>query len=81
MGSLGTQSLVMGCMAANYPASLMASGMGFGLAVGRIGAIVGPGHLAVAPALSALPKAGFYAFTVPAVCGAVTLAAPPPAPR
>ncbi|MFE9687391.1 hypothetical protein [Streptomyces sp. NPDC006285] len=35
VGSLGTQSLVVGCMAASYPPQLIGTGMGFALAVGR----------------------------------------------
>ena len=77
VGSLGTQSLVVGCMAAHYSPRMMSSGMGFGLAVGRFGAIVGPSYLAAVTTLVASPKAGFYAFTVPAVLGAVAITALP----
>ncbi|MFD4415873.1 MFS transporter [Streptomyces sp. NPDC058476] len=77
VGSLGTQSLVVGCMAASYPPQLIGTGMGFGLAVGRLGAIVGPSYLAAVTTWVASPKAGFYAFTVPAVFGAVAVASLP----
>ncbi|MFJ7772689.1 hypothetical protein ACIQ1J_30965 [Streptomyces sp. NPDC097107] len=77
VGSLGTQSLVVGCMAASYPPHLMGIGMGFGLAVGRFGAIVGPSYLAAVTTWVASPKAGFYAFTVPAMFGAVAVACLP----
>ncbi|MFG3390691.1 MFS transporter [Streptomyces sp. WAC05458] len=74
VGSLGTQSLVVGCMAASYPPQLIGTGMGFGLAVGRFGAIVGPSYLAAVTTWIASPKAGFYAFIMPAVFGAVAIA-------
>ncbi|WP_413810800.1 MFS transporter [Streptomyces sp. OE57] len=80
VGSLGTQSLVVGCMAASYPPQLMGVGMGFGLAVGRFGAIVGPSYLAAVTTWVASPKAGFYAFTVPAVFGAVAVVSLPKTP-
>ncbi|MFC8924536.1 hypothetical protein LH646_26375 [Streptomyces sp. WA1-19] len=39
--------------------------------MGRIGAIAGPGYLAAVAVLVAAPQAGFNAFVVPAVLGAV----------
>ncbi|NRQ38235.1 MFS transporter [Nonomuraea sp. NN258] len=77
VGSLGTQSLVMACMAEHYPPALRASGMGFGLGAGRFGAIAGPGYLAAVTVYLASPQAGFYAFVLPAVLGAAAVAALP----
>ncbi|WP_162795778.1 MFS transporter [Nonomuraea lactucae] len=74
VGSLGTQGLVIACKAHHYPPALRATGMGFGLGVGRIGAIVGPSYLAAVTVLVASPKAGFYAFMIPAVLGALAIA-------
>ncbi|MGI5169084.1 MFS transporter [Spirillospora sp. CA-253888] len=74
VGSLGTQSLVVACMADHYPTSLRSTGMGVGLGVGRVGAIVGPSYLAAMTVLVASPKAGFYAFAIPAVLGALAVA-------
>ncbi|GAA3309850.1 MFS transporter [Streptomyces cinereospinus] len=70
LGSLGTQSLVNIFVARYYPAHLRGTGLGFSLGIGRVGAIVGPSYLAVVTVLIASPKAGFYAFVVPAVLGA-----------
>ncbi|MFD4603025.1 MFS transporter [Streptomyces sp. NPDC058464] len=72
-GSLGTQSLVVASMAAHYPPALRSTGMGFTLGLGRAGAIVGPTYLSAATALITSPKAGFYAFTAPAVLGALAI--------
>ncbi|MFC9974238.1 MFS transporter [Spirillospora sp. NPDC127200] len=74
VGSLGTQSLVVACMADHYPTALRSTGMGVGLGVGRVGAIVGPSYLAAMTVLVASPKAGFYAFAIPAVLGALAIA-------
>ncbi|MFI6521453.1 MFS transporter [Spirillospora sp. NPDC050679] len=74
VGSLGTQSLVVACMADHYPTALRSTGMGVGLGVGRVGAIVGPSYLAAMTVLVASPKAGFYAFAIPAVLGALAVA-------
>jgi AAHS family benzoate transporter-like MFS transporter len=45
--------------------------------VGRLGAIVGPSYLAAVTVLITFPDVGFYAFIVPAVIGAATIAAIP----
>ncbi|MCG8917217.1 MFS transporter [Actinokineospora sp. PR83] len=74
LGSLGCQSLVIACMSTFYPPQLRGTALGFGLGVGRIGAIVGPGYLSIATTLNASPRAGFIAFMVPAVLGAATIA-------
>ncbi|MFC9502802.1 MFS transporter [Streptomyces sp. NPDC057002] len=73
VGSMGTQSLVVACMAAHYPPALHATGMGFTLGLGRAGAIVGPMYLSAAVALFTSPKVGFYAFAVPAGLGALAV--------
>ncbi|MFC3577464.1 MFS transporter [Streptomyces yaanensis] len=73
VGSMGTQSLVVACMAAHHPPALHGTGMGFTLGLGRAGAIVGPSYLASAVALFTSPRAGFYAFAVPAGLGALAV--------
>ncbi|MGN0120458.1 MAG: MFS transporter, partial [Streptomyces albidoflavus] len=50
---------------------LRGTALGFSLGVGRIGAIAGPSYLSAVAVLVAAPQAGFYAFVVPAVLGAV----------
>ncbi|MFI5682934.1 MFS transporter [Streptomyces sp. NPDC051636] len=77
VGSLGTQSLIVACMAAHYPPGIRGTGMGFALAMGRIGAIAGPGYLAAVTGVFSSPRAGFYAFALPAACGALAITALP----
>ncbi|MFD3427379.1 MFS transporter [Nocardia fluminea] len=73
LGSLGCQSMIISYISAYYPAHLRATALGFGLGVGRIGAIAGPSYLSVATALITSPRAGFFAFMVPAAIGAITV--------
>ncbi|MFE6716570.1 MFS transporter [Streptomyces albidoflavus] len=72
-GALGTQALVNIYVAHAHPARLRGTALGFSLGVGRIGAIVGPSYLAAVAVLVAAPQAGFYAFVIPAVLGAVLI--------
>jgi AAHS family benzoate transporter-like MFS transporter len=74
LGSLGCQNMVIACMTASAPPRLRGSALGFGLGVGRVGAILGPTYLAVATDAFTSHRAGFFAFMVPAVLGAVTIA-------
>lgn len=71
LGSLGGQNMVIACMSSYFPARLRGTALGFCLAVGRGGAIIGPTYVAFATDLSDSAKAGFYAFMIPAVLGAV----------
>ncbi|MGW7094684.1 MFS transporter [Streptomyces sp. NPDC054874] len=70
-GALGTQALVNIYVAHAHPARLRGTALGFSLGVGRVGAIVGPSYLAAVAVLISSPQAGFYAFVVPALLGAV----------
>lgn len=72
-GALGTQALVNIYVAHAHPARLRGTALGFSLGVGRVGAIVGPSYLAAVTVLISWPKAGFYAFVVPALLGAVLI--------
>ncbi|MFJ4872968.1 MFS transporter [Streptomyces sp. NPDC088757] len=72
-GALGTQALVNIYVAHAHPARLRGTALGFSLGVGRVGAIVGPSYLAAVTVLISSSKAGFYAFVVPAVLGAVLI--------
>ncbi|MFE7718135.1 MFS transporter [Nocardia rhizosphaerihabitans] len=73
LGSLGCQNLIISYISSYYPTHLRGTGLGFGLGVGRIGAIVGPSYLSAATALITSPRAGFFAFMVPAAIGAITV--------
>ncbi|MFF1273076.1 MFS transporter [Streptomyces marokkonensis] len=72
-GALGTQALVNIHVAHAHPARLRGTALGFSLGVGRVGAIVGPSYLAAVTVLISSSKAGFYAFVVPALLGAVLI--------
>ncbi|MEC3974467.1 MFS transporter [Amycolatopsis sp. H20-H5] len=72
-GALGTQALVNIFVAVSHPARLRGTALGFSLGVGRVGAIVGPGYLGAVTVLISSPKAGFYAFAVPALIGAILI--------
>lgn len=77
LGALGTQNLINSYVASFYPARLRGTALGFSLGIGRLGAIVGLSYLAVVVALVANPDAGFYAFMIPALLGALVIAAIP----
>ncbi|MFB6555604.1 MFS transporter [Streptomyces sp. NPDC056405] len=72
-GALGTQALVNIYVAHAHPARLRGTALGFSLGVGRVGAIVGPSYLAAVTVLISSSQAGFYAFVVPALLGAVLI--------
>ncbi|MFG3248838.1 MFS transporter [Streptomyces sp. NPDC048187] len=72
-GALGTQALVNIYVAHAHPARLRGTALGFSLGVGRVGAIVGPSYVAAVTVLIDSSRAGFYAFVVPALLGAVLI--------
>ncbi|MGW8634915.1 MFS transporter [Streptomyces sp. NPDC055793] len=72
-GALGTQALVNIYVAHAHPARLRGTALGLSLGVGRLGAIVGPSYVAAVTVLISSSKAGFYAFVVPALLGAVLI--------
>ncbi|MFC4911791.1 MFS transporter [Actinomadura gamaensis] len=74
LGSLGCQNMIIACMSAFHPPHLRGTGLGVGLGVGRLGAIVGPSYLSAATALVSSPRTGFVAFMIPAVLGAAIVA-------
>ena len=69
-GGLGTMNMLNDHIAHFYPARARATGLGWALAVGRLGAIAGPtyGFLVVSDAAG---TSGALAFAVPAAIGAV----------
>ncbi|MDA5143432.1 MFS transporter [Streptomyces sp. AD681] len=72
-GALGTQALVNIYVAHAHPAHLRGTALGFSLGVGRVGAIVGPSYVAAVTVLIDSSRAGFYAFVVPALLGALLI--------
>ncbi|MGX6604294.1 MFS transporter [Micromonosporaceae bacterium Da 78-11] len=74
LGALGTQNLINAYVARYHEPRLRGTALGFSLGVGRLGAIAGPIYLSAVTAWFASPKAGFYAFLVPAALVAVVIA-------
>ncbi|WP_158852686.1 MFS transporter [Saccharothrix deserti] len=81
LGSVGTQILVNGYVAAHYPAPIRATALGWVLGVGRAGAIVGPlfGGWVLASGIGF--QWNFYGFAVPALAGALLIGLVPVARR
>ncbi|GAB2832346.1 MFS transporter [Microbacterium insulae] len=76
-GLMGSQALVNAFIVTRYPGDLRGTGLSWALAVGRIGAIVGP-ILGARVLDSGLPAAwNFYAFAIVGVLGAVFALAVP----
>lgn len=80
LGTIGTTILVNACCAQYYPAGSRATGLGWSLGVGRLGAIVGPlfGGFIAASQLGF--QWNFYAFAVLALLGAVFMLLIPRSP-
>ena len=80
-GLMGSQALVNAFIVTRYPGDLRGTGLSWALAVGRIGAILGPilGGRVVASGLAA--EWNFYAFAIVGVLGAVFAVLVPVAAR
>lgn len=76
-GGFGTQNLLNDFIARHYPARVRASGLGWALAVGRLGAIVGPTFGAWAIAMASPLEATATAFGCTAILGALVMSATP----
>ena len=77
LGALGTQNLINAYVGQYYPARVRGTALGFSLGVGRLGSIAGPSYLAAVTVLFVNPDAGFYAFMIPALLGALVIATVP----
>jgi MFS transporter, AAHS family, benzoate transport protein len=75
--TIGTTILVNAYTANFYPAHMRATGLGWALGVGRLGAICGPIYGGAVLASGWGLEANFYAFAVPAVLGALAMLAIP----
>lgn len=71
--TIGTTILVNAYTATYYPAHMRATGLGWALGIGRVGAIVGPIYGAFILESGWGLDANFYAFAVPAVVGALAM--------
>jgi len=76
-GTIGTQILVNGYVATYYPADSRATALGWSLGIGRLGAIVGPTFGGWMLSSSLGLEWNFYGFAIPAVLGALVIAAVP----
>ncbi len=76
-GGLGTQNILNDFIARFYPARSRASGLGWALGVGRVGAIVGPTYGAWAIGASTPLVATGMAFAVTALLGGVVMSTIP----
>jgi MFS transporter, AAHS family, benzoate transport protein len=72
-GGLGTQNLLNDHFAGFYPAGARATGLGWALGVGRVGAIVGPTYGALFVGGGSAVVASAVAFAVPALLGALVM--------
>ncbi|GGC44884.1 MFS transporter [Brevibacterium sediminis] len=77
VGGMGTQNMINDHIAQYYPAQVRATGLGWALAAGRLGAIAGPTYGAVAATVGGSPGAAAMWFAIPAVLGAVAAVAMP----
>jgi AAHS family benzoate transporter-like MFS transporter len=72
-GGLGTQNMLNDHVAGYYPAAARATGLGWALGVGRLGAIAGPTYGALFVGAGSAIVASSVAFAVPALLGAVLI--------
>lgn len=93
-GGLGTQNMLNDHVAGYYPATSRATGLGWALGIGRLGAIAGPTYGAFFVGAGSAVTASCLAFAAPALLGALAMsglprrdrgtapdAAPPPVAR
>lgn len=71
VGGMGTQNMINDHIAQYYPPEVRATGLGWALAAGRIGAIAGPTYGAVAATVGGSPGAAAMWFAIPAAVGVV----------
>jgi AAHS family benzoate transporter-like MFS transporter len=74
-GGLGTQNMINDYIAQFYPAATRATGLGWALAVGRIGAIAGPTYGAMLVSFGGGVPVAAMAFAAPALAGAALMLA------
>jgi len=72
-GGMGTQNQINDYIAQFYPGGIRATGLGWALAIGRLGAIAGPTYGAVIIATGTGVAGASIAFAVPAIFGAAIM--------
>lgn len=71
--TVGTQNLANHYISEYYPKEAQATGIGWALGVGRIGAIVAPTLIGILLATGIAPQKAFMFFAIPSVVGALAL--------
>lgn len=71
--TIGTTILVNSYTATFYPAQMRATGLGWGLGIGRLGAILGPVYGGFVLSSGWGLNANFYAFAIPALLGGLVM--------
>ncbi|WP_031409955.1 MFS transporter [Geobacillus vulcani] len=71
--TVGTQNLANPYISEYYPKEARATGIGWALGVGRIGAVVAPTLIALILAVGLAPQKTFMVFAVPSIIGALAL--------
>lgn len=77
VGGMGTQNMINDHIAQYYPPEVRATGLGWALAAGRLGAIAGPTYGAIAATVGGSPGAAALWFAIPAVLGVAASIAMP----
>lgn len=72
-GGMGTQNQINDYIAQFYPTSMRATGLGWALAIGRLGAIAGPTYGALIIATGTGVAGAAIAFAIPAIFGAIMM--------
>jgi AAHS family benzoate transporter-like MFS transporter len=72
-GGLGTQNMLNDHVAGYYPAAARATGLGWALGIGRLGAIAGPTYGALFVGAGSAVAASCLAFAAPALLGALAM--------
>ncbi len=76
-GGLGTQNMLNDHVAGYYPAAARATGLGWALGIGRLGAIAGPTYGALFVGAGSAVAASCLAFAAPALLGALAMSGLP----
>jgi AAHS family benzoate transporter-like MFS transporter len=71
--TVGNMNLANPYIAEYYPPEARATGMGWALGFGRIGAILAPTLIAYILAIGIAPQNAFIAFAIPSIVGAISL--------
>ena len=72
--TIGTQTVTHACTGQFYPMTIRATGLGWALGIGRIGAIIAPILIGILVSLSLPLEMNFIAIAIPALIAAVAIA-------